>query len=391
MDPVVTPQKLELRSLIIGLAVGAVVSSTTTALITAALWRKPARGPIAGYTIEGDALRLQPGASPFHFETLPVKEGPPLSRTPVTARVADIETRTSPCFAPLEGRIERVAVRLGDSVPQGGRLALVRSGDLATMLRELRASLAAAQTKRALVQRMNILVSSRAASENELLVAKNDLREAELMTKAADSRLKSLSVSEEGDNLYWILATQAGTVVQLDAAPGLHVGPNKDKAMATIADLDEVLVLADVPQHDVFDLSVGTTAQIRLPGVSSDALLGKVETVSQVVDPERQTVPIRIKMENPGHILRPNAFVEATFAPQGTRRVLILPSESVVSDGLDSVVFVERPGGMLARRKVTLGRQNEGSVEIVSGLRAGERVVHRGAILLLNALTLQGD
>ncbi len=391
MDPVVTPHKLESRSLIIGLLIGAVTASATTALITAALWRKPVRAPIAGYTIEGDGVRLTPGASPFHFETVPAKEGPPLLRTPVTARVAAIETRTSPCFAPLEGRIERVAVRLGDIVPQGGRLALVRSGDLATMLRELRASLAAAQTKRALVQRMNILVTSRAASENELLIAKNDLREAELMTKAADSRLKSLSVSEEGDNLYWMLATQAGTVVQLDAAPGLHVGPNKDKAMATIADLDEVLVLADVAQHDVLDLNVGTTAQIRLPGVSGEALTGKVETVSQVVDPERQTVPIRIKLENPGHLLRPNAFVEATFDPQSARRVLILPSESVVSDGLDSVVFVERPGGTLARRKVTLGRQNEGFAEIVSGLRAGERVVHRGAILLLNALTLQGD
>ncbi len=381
--------KMDPRSLLLGAALGALVAVVSTLLLTFTM-RRPARAPQAAYTIEQDGIRLRPGQSPLHFDSVVVREGPPLRRVPVTARVAAVETRTSPSYAPLEGRIERVSVRLGDSVAKGARLALVRSGDLATMLRELRASQAAAQTKQSLVQRMNILVESRAASANELLLAKNDLKEAELSSKAADSRLKSLSVSEEGDNLYWMLSTQAGTVVQLDAAPGLHVGPSKDKPVATIADLEEVLVLADVSQHDVVDLAVGTSAQIRLPGSTSDSLSGKIETVSQVVDPERQTVPIRILLRNPDHLLRPNAFVEATFAPSQSRRVLLVPTESVVSDGLDAVVFVEQPDGLLARRKVMAGRQSEGSTEILAGLRSGERVVHRGAILLLNTLVLQG-
>lgn len=381
--------KMDPRSLLLGAALGALVAVVATLLLTFTM-RRPARVPQAAYTIEQDGIRLRPGQSPLHFDSVVVREGPPLRRVPVTARVAAVETRTSPSYAPLEGRIERVSVRLGDSVAKGARLALVRSGDLATMLRELRASQAAAQTKQSLVQRMNILVESRAASANELLLAKNDLKEAELSSKAADSRLKSLSVSEEGDNLYWMLSTQAGTVVQLDAAPGLHVGPSKDKPVATIADLEEVLVLADVSQHDVVDLAVGTSAQIRLPGSTSDSLSGKIETVSQVVDPERQTVPIRILLRNPDHLLRPNAFVEATFAPSQSRRVLLVPTESVVSDGLDAVVFVEQPDGLLARRKVMAGRQSEGSTEILAGLRSGERVVHRGAILLLNTLVLQG-
>lgn len=381
--------KMDPRSLLLGAALGALVAVVATLLLTFTM-RRPARAPQVAYTIEQDGIRLRPGQSPLHFDSVVVREGPPLRRVPVTARVAAVETRTSPSYAPLEGRIERVSVRLGDSVAKGARLALVRSGDLATMLRELRASQAAAQTKQSLVQRMNILVESRAASANELLLAKNDLKEAELSSKAADSRLKSLSVSEEGDNLYWMLSTQAGTVVQLDAAPGLHVGPSKDKPVATIADLEEVLVLADVSQHDVVDLAVGTSAQIRLPGSTSDSLSGKIETVSQVVDPERQTVPIRILLRNPDHLLRPNAFVEATFAPSQTRRVLLVPTESVVSDGLDAVVFVEQPDGLLARRKVMAGRQSEGSTEILAGLRGGERVVHRGAILLLNTLVLQG-
>lgn len=383
--------RLEPRSVIAGVALGAVLGAGASMALRHLGGGPSSHSVQSAFVVEGSGVRIRTDLhDALRFDVVPIREAQPLQRTPVTARVAAVETRTAPSFAPLEGRIERVSVTLGDTVQKGTRLVLVRSGDLAGMLRELRASQAAAQTKRALMQRMNILVDSRAAAENELLVAKNDLKEAELQAKAADSRLKSLSVAEEEDNLYWVLSTQKGTVVQLDAVAGQHVGPNKEHAVATVADLDEVLVLADVAQQDVGDLSVGAEAQIHIPGSSSAPLSGKVETVSQVVDPDRQTVPIRVRIANPEHRLRPNAFVEAVFVPNQNpqRHVLQIPTESVVSDGLDAVVFVMEGSGVFKRRKVTVGRQADGWTEVGSGLSAGERVVRRGAILLLNALDL---
>lgn len=382
---------LQGRSLLLGGLLG--LGLAAAGLITySAMHKTPPTVIEPTYVVDVAARQVRlKGSSAERFETTVVQPGRVLPRPPVTARVAAIETKTAPSFAPLEGRVEQVAVRLGDKVIAGAKLLLVRSGELATMLRELRQSEASVQTKRALTQRMGLLVESRAASPNELLVAQNDLREAELSVQAADSRLKSLLVQKQGDNLYWVLAAQAGTVVQLDAVPGQHVEPSAERPVATVANLDEVLVLADVPPLDAKDLQVAGGAEVWLPSDSGVRLQGIIETVSQLMDAERQTVPIRIRVKNAEHVLRPNSFVEASFPPSGKKQAILVPTEAVVSDGLVSVVFVQTAPGVFQRRQVTVGRNHEGQTEILGGLSAGDRIVHRGAILLLNSLSLVDD
>jgi membrane fusion protein, heavy metal efflux system len=343
----------------------------------------------SSYKIDGDKLVLAPNAVPMKFETSPVELGAPLPRSPVTARVTTVEARTGPSFAPLDGRVVEVAVRIGDHVKQGDRLVMVRSGDLASMERELHAAQLAIQTKQALSDRMKLLVESRAASQNDLMVAQGELAEAKLTAAAADAKLRSLTVREAGETAFWVLATRSGTVVQIDAVPGKQVGPDKDHPIATVADLDEVLVVSDVPQSEASTLGVGMEVVVQ-PPANGEPLPGFIESVSDMLDPERQTVPIRIRVKNEGHRLRPHEFVKTEFAPSKTDRLLLVPADAVVSDGSVSVVFVEVAPGVLRRRNVRLGRQTKERTEILSGVAEGERVVTRGALLLLNAIDIKG-
>lgn len=287
--------------------------------------------------------------------------GAPLPLPQITARIVTIESNTAPAYTPLEGRVDHVVVKLGEVVAAGTQLALVRSGELASMLRALRSSSALALTKRALANRMQVLVEARGASENALLVAKNDLRDAELQAHTADSRLKSLSIAPVGDNLFWLLAPRGGVVTQIDATPGQSV-------------------------------QVGDPVDIRIPGDNDSLGSGVIENISQVVDPERQTVPIRARAKNPQHHLRPNAFVEV-HTSSGTRAgktVLQVLTQAVVSDGLETVVFLLVEPGHYRRTEVTVSRQNARVTEIRAGLKPGDRVVSRGALLLLNALDAAG-
>lgn len=377
------------RSFGLGLLVGALGAAVLTGGGFLLRWPKPVPQAPQFTAAQNEIVLKSSTVQPIPFETAEVAAGPRLPLPPLTARIAAVESRTAPSFAPLEGRIDHVAVRLGERVAAGAHLALIRSGDLAGMLRELRASAAHAQTKRALASRMQVLVEARGASANDLLVAQNDLRDAELSARAADSRLKSLAIASEGDNLYWLVAPRPGVVIQIDSVPGQQVGPGKERPVATIADLDEVLVLADVPQQDVSGLQLGDAVDIRGPGDGVDLGDGVIETISQVVDPERQTVPIRIRAKNPDARLRPNAFVEARFSASTRATQLRVPTDAVVSDGLQSVVFVQTEPGRFRRTEVTVGRQRDGLTEIRSGLRTGEKVVSRGALLLLNALTVE--
>jgi membrane fusion protein, heavy metal efflux system len=376
------------RMFALGLAAGVLVSGAT--------WlgmMRTARVPDQAHSlfeVQKDTVRLRPGATlPIAFETAVVDYGMPLPHPPVPGRVTTIETHTGPTFAPLSGRVTNVKVRIGAQVQQGDKLIEVRTGDLAQMQRELRGARLAVRTRQAMVDRLVMLVESRAASQNDLMVARSELDDARFTVQAADAKLRSLAVQQGGETEYWVLANRSGTVVQLDAQPGKQVGPGSERPIATVADLEEVLIVADVSQKVAGELKPGTDALIVVPGITQ-RLTEKIDSVSDVVDPDRQTVPVRIRAKNPDRILRPNAYVDVIFSSGGEEKRLQLPEAAVVTDGDASVVFVEVQPGVLQRRRVQVGIQTKERVEILSGITAGEKVLVRGALLLLNALNVEG-
>lgn len=341
--------------------------------------------PPAAFTVEDDVVRMH-GDTPRALRptTAPAVEGHALPGPPVTARVTTMPELTAPSYAPLAGRVQAVLVRLGDRVAPGDRLVRVQTTDLPEIKHALSSAKLAVKTRTAIVDRMRRLVQSRVGSEHDLIVAQSELAEAELAVKTARARLSSLSVAPEGDSAYWVLAHRAGTVVQLDAAEGKQVGPDRGEPLVTVADLHEVLIVGDVSPRDAAALRPGMSAEVRVTGGSSPAAHGKIVAVADVVDPERQTVPVRVHADNAGE-LRPNGYVELVFEPPPGVRVLV-PAAAVVSDGASAQVFVEESPGVLRRRAVELGRRSKTTIEVRAGLAAGERVVTSGALLLLNAL-----
>jgi cobalt-zinc-cadmium efflux system membrane fusion protein len=231
------------------------------------------------------------------------------------------------------------------------------------------------------------LVALRAAPEKDLLAAQTEQRQSELALEAARSKQASLKVSEEANNLYWVSASRSGTVVELDLVAGQEVTPEREQPLLRVSDLDEVLVIADLQEADAADLREGQTVSVRAQN-GGMVRTGQVSRISEVVDPQRRSVEVRIRVANADRVLRPNAFVEVTPAPPaGVKRVRV-PASAVVTDGARSVVFVARDASRLERVPVVLGRQREGQVELRGGLSAGERFVARGALLLQNQIEL---
>ncbi|MEO7112092.1 MAG: efflux RND transporter periplasmic adaptor subunit [Polyangiaceae bacterium] len=347
----------------------------------------------ATFTVDKETVKLGEGAPrPVGFTTEAAVLGAPLPPPPITGRVATVETLTAPSFAPLSGRVSEVKVRLGDHVKAGDPLVAVKAADLSTMQHDLAAAQLGIKTKQAIVDRTKQMVDARAASQNDLMVAESELAEAKLAATNADAKIQSLSVKEQSDTVYWIIAQRAGTVVQLDATPGLEVGPDKEKPVVTVADLDNVLVVGDLRQREAAGIVPGLEAQVTSPGTTKGGLTGEVETVSEVVDPDRQTIPVRIRLTNTNHAFRPNAYVNVSFSTtQSGDKVVEIPSAAVVSDGAESVVFIETEPGTFKRQAVQLGRQTKEKTEIVAGVKEGQKVVVQGALLLLNSLDVESS
>ncbi|MET0342623.1 MAG: efflux RND transporter periplasmic adaptor subunit [Polyangiales bacterium] len=343
----------------------------------------------AAFEVDKETVRIV-RKGPVAFDLAEVKLGPALPLPSVAARVTTIEAMTSPSFPPLAGRVVEAEVHLGDHVEKGQPLVLIRTGDLPTLERDLRSAELAVKTRAASVERTRALVESRAGSQHDLALAESELMESRLQQQAARARLRSLQIARGKDDTdYWVLASRSGTVVQLDATPGSQVGPDRSTPVVTIADLADVLVVADVPPSAAAELHKGTRARVFPFGEAGAWVEGRVEVISEVVDQERQTVPVRVRASNAEKKLRPNAYVDLSFGADEKRTSVIVPAVAVVRDGSDAVVFVEREKGSFQRRAVVVGRRTRDEVEVQSGLRPGERVVTTGALLLVNALDIE--
>ncbi|RJS17396.1 efflux RND transporter periplasmic adaptor subunit [Corallococcus sp. H22C18031201] len=337
--------------------------------------------------VNGETVQIPEGAPQWQYVELAVaSEAPALAPLPAPARVQFDESRTASMGAPLAGRVEEVRVRLGDRVKAGERLFSVRSGAYADLQKEMHSAEAEAAEKRRTAERLKELVSLQAAPEKDLLAAQTEQKQAELALEAARAKAASLRVSTEGDNLFWVTAPRAGTVVDLDVVASLEVTPERDKPLLRLSDLDEVLVVADLQESDASDLRPGTAVLVGTRDGTTRP--GKVDRVSEVVDPTRRTVEVRVRVPNTDRLFRPNAYVEVTpSAPDDVKRVRV-PNSAVVTDGARSVVFVARDAHRLERVAVTPGRRRGGEVELRGGLTAGERFVARGALLLENQIEL---
>lgn len=320
------------------------------------------------------------------FRTAQVKSGARLSPPALTARVTTVESLTEPVYSPLRGRVAEVRVRLGDRVKKGDRLVLVETPELPELTRQRREARLAVALRASTVDRLEQLVAARAVPEHDLAVAKSELDTARVDVQSADAKLRSLAVTPQGDGAYWLTAERAGTIVDLKVMPGSSVGPDLDHTVCVVSDLSQVLVIGDVPQALATGLEAGLMADIRIPGQASSTIHGTVQMVSGVVDLERQSVPVRVLVDNPTGVLRPNAFVELELKPKQDGNTLLIPTTSVVTDGLDTAVFIKSGPSSYAKRKVSVGRQSTEWTEVNAGLAAGEEVVTSNPLLLLNAL-----
>ena len=318
---------------------------------------------------------------------LAVAEAQPAITPPAPGRVSFDEKRSTSVTSPLPGRVDEVRVRLGDQVKAGDRLVAVRSGALADLDRELESARSQVAAKTRVAERARELVSLRAAPEKDLLEAEEDLREAQLALKAAIAKRDSLNASIEGDTRFWITARQDGTVVELDVAAGQQVGPDREHSLLRLSNIDRVLVLTDLQEQDAYDVRVGTPATIRT--ASGDVTRpGVVEYVSQVVDPQRRTVELRVRVQNTDHLLRPNAFVEVALTPDSSHRRVRVPAGGGGEPTAGAVGRLRHPRSGPPRadtgdRRPTRGRRG-GAAQRPRARRT--RYVAKGALLLLNQL-----
>jgi cobalt-zinc-cadmium efflux system membrane fusion protein len=305
---------------------------------------------------------------------------------PVPARVRIDEASAARVGSPLAGRVNSVFVELGQTVKKGTPLFTVASGELPTLRSELARATVDVEVSRAQYQRVHDMVAARLMPGKEELAAAAQKREAELAQQAAESKLQALRVTATHENEFTMTAPRDGVVVEKNVLPSQEI--DSATTLMQIADVSTVWVLADLFESDAMGIAPGTPARITLPSLPGYVIDAKVDAVSAIVDAERHSVPVKIRLPNADGRLKPNQYAEMRFRIALPADAAEVAATSLVSDGATQYVYVQEAPGKLVRRNVLAGAVRDGRVIIMRGIRVGETVVERGGILLDNQIEL---
>jgi len=171
----------------------------------------------------------------------------------------------------------------------------------------------------------------------------------------------------------------SGYVVQKLAFHGMRVTPAD--TLFDIADLRHVWVLADVYESDLPLVRLGMQGELTAAYLPGRRWRGPVTYVNPTVEEKTRTVKVRIELENAGHRLKPDMFVDVELeADLGSG--LSVPDSAVIDSGGRKLVFLDRGDGRFEPREVELGVRVGAAFQVLRGLEDGESVVTSANFLL---------
>ena len=291
--------------------------------------------------------------------------------------------RTVKVLPPVTGRVTALKVQLGGRVVQGQELAVIDSGDLAQAYADIeKARSMLTLTKKALDRQMGLEKAGGTAIKDREL-AQSDHTQAVAELDRSEIRLRAMGVpadQKEQSRLLTMKAPASGSVIDLQVAPGAFLN-DLTAAIMTIANLDTIWVTANVPEKDTALVTKGQDVNVVLDAYPGEVFAGKVLFISDVLDPDTRRTKVRIAFENPEIKLKPNMFANATFrAPM--HKVQVVPTLALVLKDDSDQVFVEVAPWTFEARTVEVGFQQGNQAIVEHGLKAGERIVVKGGVLL---------
>ncbi|MGY4819335.1 efflux RND transporter periplasmic adaptor subunit [Pseudomonas chlororaphis subsp. piscium] len=294
------------------------------------------------------------------------------------------EDRTSHIVPRAAGVVESVAVNLGQTVKKGELLAVIASQQISDQRSELAAAERRVELARTTFQRERQLWVDQISAEQDYLLARQTLQEAEIALNNARQKMNALSGSTvlAGGNRYEMRAPFDGVVVEKHLSVGEVVG--ETSAAFTLSDLSRVWVTFGVFPKDLNKVRVGKPVRVQSTELGTQ-VQGTVAYVGSLLGEQTRTATVRVTVPNPDDVWRPGLFVSVQVATDTYQAGVTVPQEAIQTVEDKPAVFVRVADGFQAT-PVVLGGSEGGFVEIREGLSAGAQVATSGSFILKSEL-----
>lgn len=279
-------------------------------------------------------------------------------------RITYDETKISHVHTKIDGWIEQVYVDfIGKQIEKGQPLISIYSPDLVQTQQEYLLALRAKQE-----------LGSSAFPEAARGVAslyESARRRLELWDITPE-QIKELEEKGQPIKALTLYAPASGFVLTRNAFQKQRIMP--DTELYSIADLSTVWVVADIYEFEASEIKLGQKVNITLPYTAGKSFSGNITYIYPQLDNTTRTLKVRVEIPNPEFIFKPDMYANVEIKIDYGKQ-LVVPQEAILDSGLEQRVFVALDEGYFQPRIVKLGDKLDDKVVIVSGLKAGERVV----------------
>jgi len=296
-------------------------------------------------------------------------------------RIAHVSPRIS-------GKIVAVRASLGDSVSAGQALVTLDSVELGEALNRYHQSRTKLALARSNMERIKILVEKKIAARKDIYQAETDFKMAQTELHTDEERLSLYGVSTSGlkgsthrKPFLSVRSPISGIITEKHAIVGELSDPSR--SLYTVADLSSVWVQIDINEKDLAKVHKGQSAIVTVGAFPDSKLKGRITYIADVVDESTRTVKARIEVANPGRKMKPEMFATVELAlANDAPAVLAVPEDALKDLDGKKVVFVAEHETEFVARQVETGRVAGGMVEIVAGLKEGDRYAVKGSFIL---------
>ena len=294
--------------------------------------------------------------------------------------------------APVDGRLVQVAaVALGASVTLGQELArLLPPPTLPGELPQLEQARAEATTAVDLAirdrERAERLVAAGASPQKRLEEARAVEAQALGRRSAIEAQIAQHNAARTGtgggnaSSLFILRSPISGALASRQATTGANVSAGT--TLFEVADVRQVHVAGRIPEGQAAQAVRTTGAEIEVPDREPLPIQGRAASLGKMLDPETRTLPIVFAFDNRTLRLPLGQSVFLRLLMEETAPKPVIPVSAVVDDAGRPIVFVHTSGESFERRPVTLGVRQADVVQVLEGVKRGERIVSKGAHLI---------
>jgi membrane fusion protein, heavy metal efflux system len=312
-----------------------------------------------------------------------VQEASALSELTLTGSIAPDENKMVKVFPMVSGVIQGVHVQLGDVVQKGQTLGTMRSAEVAAFTKDYVSSTADLKSARRTLESTQDLYKGGLASQKDLEEAQADYDKA----KAENNRAGLVtSINTSNGQGYVIKAPISGFVVDKNVTDNTQVRADNSQNLFTIADLSDVYVLINIYESDISDVKVGDPVKITTLSYPDKVFSGQIDKIDDILDPDSKVIHARVKINNPGNLLKPDMFANVTIKATSGTDLPFVNANALIFDNDKYYVLVVDGKAHVRIQPVTIAKKVEDRAYITSGVKPGDKIVASRQLYLYESL-----